>query len=323
MPVIGNATARVEIESNVDDAPIEIVDSDEDNDEMIDSGMQALSNGDLMDLNASHESSNDVDNSDVGHIDTEMNNANDVEVNVKYECKVEREIEVVDLPFDVFDPNKGNKEILSIENRAPAPKSMDNQSQTNSSTNAQKQAKQGDGNRFKRNTSNRMGDLQTHRLIHDTAKSLKCEHCDHAARRKAHLILHQRTHEHQKLMGAARNPKDGLFKCTHCDQRFKKLDNFKIHLAKLHKDNQRLFNCKRCMRRFTQIIEKDEHEVHCTHHRYECYLCKNYVLRNVTHLKMHMRTHTGAKPFECSICNRCFRQKGVLTRHLNSVHSHT
>ena len=37
-------------------------------------------------------------------------------------------------------------------------------------------------------------------------------------------------------------------------------------------------------------------------------------------LKLHMRIHTGVKPFRCEICSRAFTQKGSMERHKSLIH---
>ncbi|KAK6619501.1 hypothetical protein RUM43_012258 [Polyplax serrata] len=53
--------------------------------------------------------------------------------------------------------------------------------------------------------------------------------------------------------------------------------------------------------------------------RFQCTDCLKLFTRN-DHLKNHMRTHTGERPYECDVCQRSFAKHFDLTRHKQYVH---
>lgn len=55
-------------------------------------------------------------------------------------------------------------------------------------------------------------------------------------------------------------------------------------------------------------------------YRYVCCVC-NYKTDNISHMRPHIRTHTGEKPFKCSHCSYQSKQAHDLKRHIQIIHS--
>jgi len=51
---------------------------------------------------------------------------------------------------------------------------------------------------------------------------------------------------------------------------------------------------------------------------HHCQICHRGFL-NKSNIKVHLRTHTGEKPFQCEHCSKAFRQKAHLLKHM-SIH---
>ena len=73
--------------------------------------------------------------------------------------------------------------------------------------------------------------------------------------------------------------------------------------------------CKFCAKFFATPSHLRNHVMTHTGERpFQCHMCNKSFNRN-HHLMLHIRTHTGEKPFKCQICPKQFSQKGSRDRH--------
>ncbi|XP_053103138.1 zinc finger protein 236 isoform X2 [Hemicordylus capensis] len=80
--------------------------------------------------------------------------------------------------------------------------------------------------------------------------------------------------------------------------------------------SKRSYRCEYCNKGFKKSSHLKQHvRSHTGEKPYKCQLCgRGFVSSGV--LKSHEKTHTGVKAFSCSLCNTSFTTNGSLTRHM-------
>jgi stress-induced morphogen len=157
--------------------------------------------------------------------------------------------------------------------------------------------------------------LKRHEDTHTGNKKFECEVCKKTFVTNDRLKSHRQCHLNVK----------GQFSCQICGKKYKREETLKFHVQQNHEGSAPEANniCEYCGKQF---IKKSDLIVHVRKHTgekpYKCDICRKAFSKK-SDVTRHRRIHTQEMPYECDVCHKSFSYLPTLKKHLQIHESGT
>lgn len=138
----------------------------------------------------------------------------------------------------------------------------------------------------------------------DNCTYIGCRYCNKTFILETSRRIHERSH----------------FTCLICETCGKQLPNkSQLSVHQRQHTGERPYKCIICDSSFKCLSTLRQHEVVHSPKKYSCEICLRKFSRPEK-VRIHMRVHTGEKPYNCLMCYKKYQQKNDLNRHIKKKH---